>query len=81
MLFLFHVLLRPSSGQVLRDSLRELVGCWTHVCGGMVGVVVCQPICFFVGSFVDFFVEGGLKVVRMMGLKLGSAVVSLSQDA
>ena len=43
MLFLFHVLLRPSSGQVLRDSLRELVESWTHVCGGMVGVVVCQP--------------------------------------
>ena len=39
----------------------------------MVGVVVCQLICFFV--------EGGLEVVGMMGLKLGSAVmVSLSQD-
>ena len=56
----------------MRDSLRELVESWTHVGGGVVGVVVCQLICFFV--------EGGLEVVGMMKVNLGSAVGYLSQD-
>ena len=76
MLFLFHVLLRPSSGQVLRDSLCELVESWTHVCGGMVGVVMCQLICFF----ANFFVEG-VGGCKDDGVEARlSAVVFLSQD-
>ena len=50
----------------MRDSLRELVESWTHVDGGVVGVVVCQLICFFV--------EGGLGVGGLMKVNLGSAV-------